>query len=70
MKNFAELDNRTQPDLYDAFRAMTNMNISMEELSEYVEQFDSKALVTDAVPLFPQPSETRLNHLKPGWLTE
>ena len=66
MKNMAELDNRTQPDLYDAFRALVDMNISLEELSEYVEQFDSKALVTDPVPMFPQPSETRLNHLKPG----
>ena len=62
----AELDNRTQPDLYDAFRALVDMNISLEELSEYVEQFDSKALITDPVPMFPQPSETRLNHLKPG----
>ena len=66
MKNMAELDNRTQPDLYDAFRALVDMNISLEELSEYVEQFDSKALITDPVPMFPQPSETRLNHLKPG----
>ena len=66
MKNMAELDNRTQPDLFDAFRTLSDMNISIEELSEYAEQFDSKALITDPVPLFPQPSETRLNHLKPG----
>ena len=37
-----------------------------QELSEYVEQFDCKALVTDSVPIFPQPTETHLNHLKPG----
>ena len=37
-----------------------------QELSEYVEQFDYKALVTESVPIFPQPTETHLNHLKPG----
>ena len=26
----------------------------------------SRALVTDPVPIFPQPSETHLNYLKPG----
>ena len=32
-----------------------DMGINVEELSEYVEQFDCKALVTDPVPIFPQP---------------
>ena len=43
-----------------------DMGINVEELSEYVEQFDCRALVTDPVPIFPQPSETHLNYLKPG----
>jgi len=66
VKQRAELCNRTQPDLMDLQSTFDTMGINVEELSEYVEQFDSKALVTDSVPIFPQPTETHLNHLKPG----
>ena len=66
VKQRAELCNRTQPNLLDLQRTFDDMGINVEELSEYVEQFDCKALVTDPVPLIPQPSETHLNYLKPG----
>ena len=66
MKNQAELCNRNEPDLLDLSRAFSDMGIDFEDLSEYLEQFDSKAVVTDPVPIFPQPTETRLNYLKPG----
>ena len=66
IKETAELCNRNEPNLRDIERTFEDMNINMSELSEYVEQFDSKALVTDPIPHFPQPSMTRLNHLKPG----
>lgn len=66
MKDRAELCNRTEPNLNDMERTLLDMNINLDELSEYAEQFDSKALVTDPVPVFPVPSVTRLNHLKPG----
>ena len=66
IKDQAELCNRNEPNLNDIERTFEDMNINMSELSDYVEQFDSKALVTDPVPFYPQPSMTRLNHLKPG----
>lgn len=66
MKDRAELCNRTEPNLRDLELTFEDLSISLEELGEYMEQFDSKAVVTEPVPLFPQPSETRLNHLKPG----
>ena len=66
VKQRAELCNRTDPNMLDLQSTFDNMGINVEELSEYVEQFDCKALVTDPVPIFPQPSETHLNHLKPG----
>ena len=66
IKETAELCNRNEPNLNDIERTFEDMNINMSELSDYVEQFDSKALVTDPVPYYPQPSMTRLNHLKPG----
>jgi hypothetical protein len=66
VKQRAELCNRTQPDLMDLQSTFDTMGINVDELSEYVEQFDCKALVTDSVPIFPQPTETHLNHLKPG----
>ena len=66
IKESAELCNRTEPNIRDIERTFDDMNISMSELSEYAEQFDNKALITDPVPSFPVPSMTRLNHLKPG----
>jgi len=65
-KQRAELCSRTQPDLMDLQSTFDHMGINVDELSEYVEQFDYKALVTESVPIFPQPTETHLNHLKPG----
>ena len=66
MQNNAELCNRAQPDLNDLQKTFDFMGIKIDDLSEYIEQFDCKALITETIPVFPQPSETRLNHMKPG----
>lgn len=66
MKERAELCNRTEPNTNDLERTFHDLGISFGDLSEYLEQFDTRAVITDPVPIFPQPSETRLNHLKPG----
>ncbi len=65
-KSNAELCNRSEPNISDLERTLLDMNIKFEELSEYTEQFDSRALLTDPVPAFPMPVESRLNFLKPG----
>ena len=62
----AELCNRTQSNVLDLQRLLEDMNISLEELGEYVEKVDDRALITEQIPSFPAPSKTDLNFLKPG----
>ena len=62
----AELCNRTQSNVLDLQRLLEDMNISLEELGEYVAKVDDRALITEQIPSFPAPSKTDLNFLKPG----
>lgn len=62
----AELCNRTQSNVLDLQRLLEDMNISLEELGEYVEKVDDRALINEQIPSFPAPSKTDLNFLKPG----
>ena len=56
---------RTEPNLDDLGLAFQHMNISIEELSEYVRNVDSVQCPIP-VPKFPIHRENHLNFLKPG----
>merc|ERR1711997_828750 len=52
--------------MMDFQRLFDDMNINVPDLEEYIEQFDDRSLLTEQIPLFPAPSKTDLNFLKPG----
>ncbi|XP_043800787.1 transcription initiation factor TFIID subunit 3 isoform X3 [Apis laboriosa] len=62
---YAEILGRTEANLDDLGLAFQNMNIDIQELTEYIKNVDSVPCPI-AVPKFPIQRENHLNFLKPG----
>ncbi|XP_055585843.1 transcription initiation factor TFIID subunit 3 [Uranotaenia lowii] len=62
---YAELYNRTDPNLDDVALAYREMGTNLGELQEYLQFVDPIEKVFE-VPKYPLPKETHLNFLKPG----
>ena len=67
MQRRAECCNRTEANLVDVQRVFAEVGITMKEIEDYVENFDTKELVGKCpVVRFPAPADNNLNFLKPG----
>ena len=67
MQRRAECCNRTEANLVDVQRVFAEVGITMKELEDYVENFDTKESVNKSpVVQFPAPADNNLNFLKPG----
>ena len=67
MQRRAECCNRTEANLVDVQRVFAEVGITLKELEEYVENFDTKETIGKcAVARFPAPADNNLNFLKPG----
>ncbi|CAG7828907.1 unnamed protein product [Allacma fusca] len=63
--SYAEHSGRSEPNLDDATLVLDDMHISIQELEEYIQNFDPVSFPV-SIPAFPIERESHLNFLRPG----